>query len=76
MPEPTDTAASLADVTQQLAQTPSWGQGGSFVLDPASGERLTEQAWHERQAAQQPPAPEPVAAAKATNRLTPASKGD
>lgn len=36
----TDTAA--ADVTQQLAQSPNWGQAGSFVLDPATGERITE----------------------------------
>lgn len=35
----TGSPPALPDTLQQLIRSPSWGVGGSYVLDPATGER-------------------------------------
>lgn len=44
------TGGAGADTTPMFAQSANWGAGGSFVFDPATGERITEEEWAQRQA--------------------------
>jgi hypothetical protein len=55
----TDASAS-EDHTPQFAQSANWGAAGSYVFDPVTRERLTEQEHKDRQRAAKASAPAPT----------------